>query len=154
MEALSRVVRVTPPFFSIIRDQPFKSFGGSLFNKISRNGYLCDTIWMWNNNSGTSFFIHLTSSQRKRKSNTHQNNHLYCKIGFFFLDFNTDFCHCWKLELHKVLIFYPCKTDYCFIKSVAWNEKEIAPLVKWSLRLPYTFLSVGSPFIEEGGKMP
>jgi hypothetical protein len=33
-------------------------------------------------------------------------------------------------------------------------EKEIAPLVKWSLRLPYTFLSVGSPFIEEGGKMP
>jgi phage terminase Nu1 subunit (DNA packaging protein) len=34
------------------------------------------------------------------------------------------------------------------------NEKEIAPLVKWSLRLPYTFLSVGIPFIEEGGKMP
>jgi hypothetical protein len=33
------------------------------------------------------------------------------------------------------------------------SEKEIAPLVKWSLRLPYTFLSVGSPFIEEGGKM-
>ena len=35
-------------------------------------------------------------------------------------------------------------------------EKEIAPLVKWSLQLPYTFLSVGSPFIEalEGGKMP
>ena len=32
-------------------------------------------------------------------------------------------------------------------------EKEIAPLVKWSLRLPYTFLSVGSPFIEEEGKM-
>ena len=35
-------------------------------------------------------------------------------------------------------------------------EKEIAPLVKWSLWLPYTLLSVGSPFIEalEGGKMP
>jgi hypothetical protein len=32
--------------------------------------------------------------------------------------------------------------------------EEIAPLVKWSLRLPYTFLSVGSPFIEEEGKMP
>jgi hypothetical protein len=30
---------------------------------------------------------------------------------------------------------------------LSWNEKEIAPLVKWSLRLPYTFLSVGSPFI-------
>jgi hypothetical protein len=29
------------------------------------------------------------------------------------------------------------------------KKKEIAPLVKWSLRLPYTFLSVGSPFIEE-----
>jgi hypothetical protein len=35
-----------------------------------------------------------TSSRRKRKLNTHQNNHLYGKIGFFFLDFNTDFCHC------------------------------------------------------------
>jgi hypothetical protein len=34
------------------------------------------------------------------------------------------------------------------------NEKEIAPLVKWPLRLPYTFVSVGSPFIEEGGRMP
>ena len=33
-------------------------------------------------------------------------------------------------------------------------EKEIAPLVKWSLRLPYTFVSVVSPFIEEEGKMP
>ena len=33
------------------------------------------------------------------------------------------------------------------------SEKEIAPLVKWSLRLPYIFVSVGSPFIEEGGKM-
>jgi hypothetical protein len=31
---------------------------------------------------------------------------------------------------------------------VTLNEKEIAPLVKWSLRLPYTFVSVGSPFIE------
>jgi hypothetical protein len=45
-------------------------------------------------------------------------------------------------------------TETCYIKSVTWNEKEIAPLVKWPLRLPYTFLSVGSPFIEEGGKMP
>jgi hypothetical protein len=27
------------------------NFTGLLF-KISRNGYLCDTIWMWNNNSG------------------------------------------------------------------------------------------------------
>jgi hypothetical protein len=111
-----------------------------LCHNISRKGYLCDTIWMWNNNSGTSFFVHLTSSRRKRKLNTHQNNHLYGKIGFFFLDFNTDFCHCWKLELHKLLIFYPCKTDYCFIKSITRNEKGIAPLVKWSLRLPYTFL--------------
>jgi hypothetical protein len=47
-----------------------------------------------NNNSGTSFFAHLTPSRRKRKLNTHQNNHLYGKIGFFFLDFNTDFRHC------------------------------------------------------------
>ena len=31
---------------------------------------------------------------------------------------------------------------FCF-KSVTWNEKEIAPLFKWSLRLPYTFSSVG-----------
>jgi hypothetical protein len=45
-------------------------------------------------------------------------------------------------------------TETCYIKSVTWNEKEIAPLVKRPLRLPYTFLSVGSPFIEEGGKMP
>ena len=30
---------------------------------------------------------------------------------------------------------------------MTWNEKEIAPLVKWSLRLPFTFLSVGSPFL-------
>jgi hypothetical protein len=67
-----------------------------------------------NNNSGTSFFAHLTPSRRKRKLNTHQNNHLYGKIWFFFLDFNTDFCHCWKLELHKLFILYPCKTDYCF----------------------------------------
>ena len=39
---------------------------------------------------------------------------------------------------------------------IEWLElkKEIAPLVKWSLRLPYTFVSVGSPFIEEEGKMP
>ena len=110
---------------------------------------------MWNNNSWT-FFTHLTSSRRKQKLNTHQNNHLYVKLGFFFLDFNTDFCHCWKVELHKLFIFYLCKTDYCFIKSVTWNEKEIVPLVKWSLRLPYTLLSVGSPFIEalEGDKMP
>jgi hypothetical protein len=37
-----------------------------------------------------------------------------------------------------------------------FNEKEIAPLDKWSLQLPYTLLSVGSPFIEAlgGGKMP
>jgi hypothetical protein len=41
-------------------------------------------------------------------------------------------------------------TSYLFFTP----EKEIAPLVKWSLRLPYAFLSVGSPFIEEGGKMP
>ena len=41
-------------------------------------------------------------------------------------------------------------TSYLFFTP----EKEIAPLVKWSLRLPYTFLSVGSPFIEEEGKMP
>jgi hypothetical protein len=34
------------------------------------------------------------------------------------------------------------------------EEKELSIVVKWSLRLPYTFLSVGSPFIEEGGKMP
>ena len=34
------------------------------------------------------------------------------------------------------------------------REKEIVPLVKWSLRLPYTFLSVGSPFTEEGVEMP
>jgi hypothetical protein len=53
-------------------------------------------------------------------------------------------------------------TSYLFftpekeIESVTWNEKEIAPLDKWSLQLPYTLLSVGSPFIEalEGGKMP
>ena len=79
------------------------------------------TIWTWNNNSWT-FFAHLTSSRRKRKLNTHQNNHLYRKIGFFFLDFNTDFYHCWKVELHKLFIFYTCKTDYCFIKSVTWND--------------------------------
>jgi hypothetical protein len=30
--------------------------------------------------------------------------------------------------------------------SIKRAQKEIAPLVKWSLRLPYTFLSVGSPF--------
>jgi hypothetical protein len=77
---------------------------------------------------------------KKAKIKYHQNNHLYGKIGFFFLDFNTDFCHYWEVELHKLFIFYPCKTDYCFIKSVTWNGKEIAPLVKWSLRLPYTFL--------------
>jgi hypothetical protein len=60
-----------------------------------------------------------------RKLNTHQNNHLYGKIGFFF----------WISTLFSVtaekwsysFIFYPCKTDYCFIKSVTWNEKEIAP---------------------------
>jgi hypothetical protein len=40
-------------------------------------------------------------------------------------------------------------TSYLFFTP----EKEIVSLVKWSLRLPYTFLSVGSPFIEEGGKM-
>jgi hypothetical protein len=40
-------------------------------------------------------------------------------------------------------------TSYLFFTP----EKEIAPLVKWSLRLPYTFLSVGSPFIEEGAKI-
>ena len=46
-------------------------------------------------------------------------------------------------------------TETClFFKSVTWNEKEIPPLVKWPLRLPYTFVSVGSPFVEEGGKMP
>ena len=33
-------------------------------------------------------------------------------------------------------------------------KKKQPPLIKWSLWLPYTFLSVGSPFIEEGGKMP
>ena len=33
---------------------------------------------------GLHLFAHLTSSQRKRKLNTHQNNHLYGKIGFFF----------------------------------------------------------------------
>jgi hypothetical protein len=52
---------------------------------------------------------------KKVKINTHQNNHLYGKIRFFFLDVNTDVCHCWKLELHKLFIFYPCKIDYCFI---------------------------------------
>ena len=33
-------------------------------------------------------------------------------------------------------------------------KKKQPPLIKWSLWLPYTFLSVGSPFIEEGGNMP
>jgi hypothetical protein len=41
-------------------------------------------------------------------------------------------------------------TSYLFFTP----EKEIASLVNWSLQLPYTFLSVGSPFIEEGDKMP
>jgi hypothetical protein len=45
------------------------------------------------------------------------------------------------------------REDVKYVKNEV-HEKEIAPLVKWSLRLPYTFLSIGSPFIEEGGKMP
>ena len=34
------------------------------------------------------------------------------------------------------------------------QEREPWDFYEWSLRLPYTFLSVGSPFIEEEGKMP
>jgi hypothetical protein len=65
---------------------------------------------------------------------------LYGKIGFFF----------WISILISVTVEKWSYTSYLFFTP----EKEIAPLVKWSLRLPYTFLSVGSPFIEEEGKMP
>jgi hypothetical protein len=48
------------------------------------------------------------------------------------------------------------RSDICPVLSslILAVNLEIAPLVKWSLRLPYTFLSVWSPFIEEGAKMP
>ena len=48
-----------------------------------------------------------------------------------------------KNEVHELLFHVQIVTQviYCFTP-----EKEITPLIKWSLRLPYTFVISWEPF--------
>ena len=153
----------TSPYFYIIRDQPFKSFGGSLFlwnilfscqmeNKYRINGYfLGSKIWRKYLEMGciylrhkisqwlfmwyylNAFFAHLTSSRRKRKLNSHQNNHLYGKIRFFFWISTLISVTAENWSYTSYLFFTPVRQIisiiiFLKIKSVTWNEQEFSPL--------------------------
>jgi hypothetical protein len=80
--------------------------------------------------------------------------------SFFFIPFCRRITFAWRLSFwlfyfyKAIILWLPWFIKFYIKYTFTTLLIEIAPLAKWSLRLPYIFLSVGSPFIEEGGKMP